>query len=65
MSEKMYELAGDLSKELEEISIQSINGGSDVDVRGIGISSGNDGGVCTLTWECGKCPTVTCWSWSC
>lgn len=63
MSEKMYELAGDLSKELEEISLESINGGSDVDTRGI--SSGNDGRFCTLTWECGKCPTVTCWNWSC
>lgn len=63
MDEKLYTMAGNLSKELDDISIHSINGGSDVDARGI--SSGNDGSICTLTWECGKCPTVTCWNWSC
>ncbi|MFZ4452512.1 plantaricin C family lantibiotic [Salibacterium aidingense] len=59
MTEKFYAAAGDVEQELEDISLKSINGGADVETRGL--SQGNDGDYCTITWECGMCPTHTCW----
>nr|WP_228549687.1 MULTISPECIES: plantaricin C family lantibiotic [Bacillus] len=55
----MYRFAGDLREELEEISLNEFSGGGGAEQRGI--SQGNDGKLCTLTWECGLCPTHTCW----
>ncbi|SFQ22837.1 plantaricin C family lantibiotic [Salibacterium halotolerans] len=59
MEEKFYAVAGDVEQELEDISLSSISGGADAEPRGI--SQGNDGDYCTITWECGMCPTHTCW----
>lgn len=59
VNEKMYRFAGDLREELEEISLNEFSGGGGAEQRGI--SQGNDGKLCTLTWECGLCPTHTCW----
>lgn len=56
MDERMYNFAGNLTEELEEISLLQFSGG----VEAQGISQGNDGKYCTLTWECGLCPTHTC-----
>ncbi|MFE4712816.1 plantaricin C family lantibiotic [Paenibacillus sp. NPDC056722] len=57
MEERLYSLAGDLSEEMEEISMKAVRGGAEQR----GISKGNDGKYCTLTWECSICPTLTCW----
>lgn len=59
MKEKYYSYAGNVVEELEEISFQSISGGADASLQGL--SQGNDGKYCTLTWECSLCPTHTCW----
>jgi len=56
MKEQWYDFAGDLEMELNEIELSQLSGG----VEAQGISQGNDGKICTLTWECGLCPTHTC-----
>lgn len=56
MKEQWYDFAGNLEMELNEIELSELSGG----VEAQGISQGNDGKVCTLTWECGLCPTHTC-----
>ncbi|MCR6097296.1 plantaricin C family lantibiotic [Salipaludibacillus agaradhaerens] len=55
--EELYAIAGNVAEEMEEISLNSVSGGADVQ----GISQGNDGKYCTITWECSICPTHTCW----
>ncbi|MGN9864418.1 plantaricin C family lantibiotic [Bacillus swezeyi] len=56
MEERLYHFAGNVEEELEEISLKNVSGGAEQR----GISQGNDGKYCTLTWECGLCPTHTC-----
>ncbi|WP_416150014.1 plantaricin C family lantibiotic [Salipaludibacillus sp. HK11] len=57
MEEKLYSIAGDVTQEMEEISLNFVSGGAEAQ----GISQGNDGKYCTITWECSICPTHTCW----
>ncbi|GKU76408.1 plantaricin C family lantibiotic [Paenibacillus sp. L3-i20] len=56
MEERLYSMAGDFTEEMKEISLQAVSGGAEQR----GISQGNDGKYCTLTWECSVCPTLTC-----
>lgn len=55
---QLYNTAGDFLSELEEASLENISGGV---AEPMGISQGNDGKWCTVTWECSICPTHTCW----
>jgi hypothetical protein len=57
VEERLYGFAGKLEEELEEIALKEISGGAEQR----GISQGNDGHQCTITWECSICPTHTCW----
>ena len=59
MSKDWLKVAGDFAQEVEEASLEKIVGGADMAARGL--SKGNTGDYCTLTWECSICPTVTCW----
>ncbi|MEQ6354786.1 plantaricin C family lantibiotic [Lysinibacillus sp. M3] len=58
MSKELMKTAGDIYKELEDASLETIYGG----VETKKISKGNDGKWCTLTWECSICPTKTCFT---
>lgn len=58
MTKELMATAGNIYQELEDASLDSIHGGADVQA----ISKGNDGKMCTLTWECSICPTLTCFT---
>ena len=49
MSKDLLKVAGDFAQEVEEASLEKIVGGADMAARGL--SKGNTGDYCTLTWE--------------
>lgn len=56
---ELLNISGNLKEELSEADLEQISG------AGLGkwlrkLSKGNDGKICTLTWECGSCPSHTC-----
>lgn len=54
---ELFKSAGNLEEELKTADLEHIYGGSNKK----GLSQGNDGKHCTITWECSICPTHTCW----
>lgn len=52
--------AGDIEQEMKDAELSGILGAGDVAPQWFSwLSNGNDGKHCTLTWECGICPTHT------
>lgn len=52
--------AGDIEQEIKDAELSGILGAGEVSPEMFSwLSRGNDGKYCTLTWECGICPTHT------